>query len=197
MKKKVLVATVMLAMGLNSNAALQVAWNAVDGFVRSDGVTGIGTGISNGDPIYLAQLLFTPSGVVSSVLPTGTPTGDNVVLDSVIVNNVGDDYGFLPNQNYTGSFSPGFVFARVFDVGSDNTSNIDPGFFYYDSPTLAAVDESDPSIFQAFNIHSGSGPFEPGFQTDQLNLEVVPEPSVFALLGIGGLMLALRRRLRK
>jgi hypothetical protein len=197
MKKGLLGLVVSILISSQSFADLQVTWSGLDGFVRSDGVTPIGDSIGVGDPIYLAQLLFTPSGTISSALPGGLASGDNTVLDAVVVNHAGDDYGFLPFQNYSGSFSPGFVFARVFDVGSDNSLNIIPGMYYYDSSTLAGVDESDPSIFQAFNIHSGSGPFEPSFQTDQLNLQVVPEPSVFALLGIGGLMLALRRRFRK
>ena len=200
MKKNKLMGLLLVAC-INSSAFadLQVIWSGLDGFVRADGSTPILDG--GGANAYLAQLLWTPDAFIAPASVGGAvgPGSNEVILQThVVTHAAAGDFGLLFSQNFAGAFpGAGFVYARVFDVGSDNTANIVEGMDYYAGPLLAAVDESDPSINQFYNIHSGSGPFEPSFQTDELNLQVVPEPSVFALLGIGGLMLALRRRFRK
>jgi hypothetical protein len=198
MKKAIAILAVVMISGV-SQGALQVLWSGLDGFLRSDdGFTVTlpqdGTPLLDGGGSYLAQLLFTPSGTIAPAFPGGVASGDNVVLDSVVVNFFGDEYGGLPGQSYAGAFNPGFVFARIFDVGSD--VSIGPGDWYYDGWLLAAVDESDPSVFQSYVIHQGTAN-DPTFNTDILNLPVIPEPSVFALMGLGGLFLMIRRRFIK
>ena len=191
--RKTLAIIATLAIAINAQAALQVIWSGTEGFVRADGVTPIGTGLADGAPTYLAQFLFSPSGTRADVQPGGVPTGDNVILASVVVNNADADYAPLPPESFTGAFEAGFVFARVFDVGSFDTATIVAGSRFYEGPTLAAADEPDPSVFQNYSIHTGSAGF-PGFQTDVLSGTVIPEPSVFALLGLGSLVLMIRRR---
>ena len=179
---------------VSSYGALQVQWSGADGFVRADGTTPLADGFTPGEEVYLAQLIFSPSGVISPAFLGGTATGDNQVLQNVNILASGDEYGPLNAQNFTGPFSAGQVFVRVFDVGSTNPGDITAGMFYYDGPLVTGVDQSDDlSVFQPYNANTGTAGFA-GFNTDVLNQQVIPEPSVFAMLGLGGLVLMIRRR---
>jgi hypothetical protein len=174
----------------SSNAQfLNIEWSSDAGFVRADGVTEL---LAPGTAAY-AQLIWTPSGIAAAAFPGAGVGGDNVVLDTVVIPYLeADPYGSFDPVFTQISFASGFVFARVFDRGSDNLASIVAGSAYYQAPLLANV-SSDELTYQEYNINSGTANI-PGFNTDVLSLVVIPEPSVMALLGLGGLMLAIRRQ---
>jgi hypothetical protein len=192
MKKITTIATfiALLSAGNISAQFLNIEWSGPEGFVRADGVTEL---LAPGTAA-LAQLIWSPGNLAGDALPGGGVNGDNVVLSTyVIPYNALDPYGFFGSQFFTTAFAAGSVFARVFDRGSDDTSTIVGGSAYYQAPLVVNVDQNDALVYQIYNINTGSAGI-PGFQTDVLSSTVIPEPSVMALLGLGGLMLAIRRQ---
>lgn len=200
--KKMLAYLMVAGFALSSaQAALQVQWRGLDGFVHTDMST-LFPDSTPGNGSYLAQLIWTPDAFKADAWLNGAvdPGSNEQILGSVVINNTGDQYGALPQQNYVGSFpGAGYVYARVFDIGSDNTATIIAGSWYYSGPLLAATDEANPIIYQVYNIHQGTadamfpGQGFDGFGTDVLNQQVVPEPSVLALAALGLGVVAVRR----
>jgi hypothetical protein len=186
MKKMVLAVAVLgLACGM-AQAQISINWIDNTGVTQSDGTTpwlaGGGTAV--------AQLLYSPGGVIAPATPSG-PSGDNVVWDSGSFTSVsvGNDYGATFSALYQDpTFLAGSVFIRIFEADASITA---PGTWYYDGVLVAVADDPDPA--QQVNlgpINSGTG----DFNTWQLDQQVIPEPSVFAMLGLGGLFLMIRRR---
>lgn len=194
---KKIICTSMLAafMAVSSYASIVVQWSGVDGFVKNDG----STPLLNGGGDTVAILVFSASGSFwnTPLLAGSHVVGDEVILGSVasITYNPADPYGFVPVQNVNEPFAAGFIYARIFDEGttSDPTS-VNAGLYYYQGPSVATVNNTDPTAPDQYNMNTGSAAI-PGFNTDVLNRQVVvPEPSVLAFLGLGGLALAARRR---
>lgn len=194
----------LMAAGMavsSAQAALQIHWSGPDGFVHTD----MSTMYPDSTPLngsYLAQLIWTPDAFKADAWIGGAvdPGSNEVIIDTAVLTNPGDAYGPLSPQGYAGAYpGAGYVYARVFDLGSDNVATIVAGSWYYSGPLLATVDQSDPSIDQVYNIHQGTadamfpGQGFDGFGTDVLNQQVVPEPSVLALAALGLGVVAVRR----
>lgn len=182
----------LLAFVGTATANINVTWSGADGFYKVDDVTGITQGGNNA----LAQLIYSPSGAYSG---SGSAIGGGVdagfqVLDTVILTDSGgaDPYGTFVDQ-YVGAFQAGFIYARIFDGGTANPANIVGGTWYYNGPIVATVNNVTPDSPNLYSAQGGNpSPGNSGFG-DTLFLQV-PEPSTMAFLGIGGLVLALRRR---
>ena len=188
--KKIIALMVSMTVVSASYGALQINWSGQDGFVRNDGVTPMFDGNVGS---YLAQLIWTPDATAAPAFIGGGVTGSEVILDTAVMTFAGDEYGPLFPQDTVAPYAAGNIYVRVFDVGSDNAANITAGSWYYAGPLVSGVQQTDPTVVQVYNIHTGSGGFD-GFGTDVLNQQVIPEPSVFAMLGLGGLVLMIRRR---
>ena len=195
---KIIIMLVVAAAPLMSKAGLNVQWTIGYGvypFGAPDPTafdSGSGLLANNGSGSTILQLLFTPSGVVGAVDPfaVGYVSGDNSVLATI---NVTDGVAGYDEWVYNGTvpqyvnptFTAGYFFMRVFQ---DATPEV--GEYYFDSATLAALDVgSDISVAQQLYLEP-----DPSNSGVALNLEIVPEPSVLAFLGLGGLALAARRR---
>ncbi|MCB1071414.1 MAG: PEP-CTERM sorting domain-containing protein, partial [Kiritimatiellae bacterium] len=151
---------------------------------------------------YTAQLVWSPDNLVSELdisnAANGWVSGGEVVLNTIVGNNTYGDFdaGVVVYQdaNYdTGAISldQGYVYSRVFG----STAPI-LGEYYSASPTVdATLYSADPPSNPAFVEHNqlaGGDPIN-GSELDRL---IVPEPSVLAFLGLGGLLMAVRRRLK-
>jgi len=198
MKKGITTTIVMFSLLLGTaHANINVLWSGLGGF-NMPVIEGQGPIL---DPfpgqVALTQLIFTPDPFISPALPGGDVSGNEVILDFYW--NDEDEFGTVQPQNFTTTFSAGFIYARIFEGVNGTPATADPadiiaGQWYYAGPLVATIDNSDPGDPDAYDMSRNLS--TSGFG-DDLDLQVVPEPSVFALLGIGGLMLALRRRFRK
>ncbi|HMP35772.1 MAG TPA: PEP-CTERM sorting domain-containing protein [Kiritimatiellia bacterium] len=190
--KKTIVSSIIAAFAFASvaSANINVTWLGDAGFYKIDDVTGITDGGNNA----LAQLIFTPVNQYGQAGVGGAVAAGESVLKTFILTDSGgaDPYGTFVDQ-YVGTFQVGFIYARVFDGGTANPANIVNGTWYYNSPIIATVNNVTPDSPNIFNIQGGNpSPGNGGFG-DTLFLQV-PEPSTMAFLGIGGMILALRRR---
>ena len=147
---------------------------------------------------------------ISTTVPTaGGPNGDYVVGDDVVwaqrtiaqgggtaaedgtswnnwLNNTG---GFLSYEDLSWS-TAGFVYQRVFEINPIDGVPVD-GSYYFETPLLALntgyIGGGQPP--QDFFLDTPSAGFQPNIQID-----AVPEPATMSLLGLGALVMAIRRR---
>ena len=140
------------------------------------GGAGIADNYVQGDDVVWAERTIALGG--------GTAPEDGTTWDNFMV-RVGTS-GDSSFQNLAWS-TAGFVYQRVFE-GVPTW-----GSYYYDSP-LFAFDETwtDSLAPQGFNpeVDPGAG----GFQGNQTMPPAVPEPATMGLLGLGALVMAIRRR---
>jgi hypothetical protein len=192
MKMKKYIAVFALMSVTASYGNIFVAWQGLDGFVKSDG----DTPMLDGGGSSVAILVFSPSGSFFNTLlsPGSHIVGDEQILGLTdLLWDPADSYGFVSRSTIDVPFEAGFLYARVFDEGTtSDPSSVVANLWYYQSPMVAAENNITTNPTE-YNVNTGSAGFA-GFDTDVLNLQVIPEPSVMALLGLGGLVLAIRRR---
>lgn len=202
MKVKIASLIVALLVPLAGQAGINVTWSIGYGLYDVGVVNLTSTDPNDGfltaGNSSLFQLIWTATsdgiGIVDP-LDVDYVSGDNLVLDSrVITAGSGgyDEWGFnstVPAPYINPVFTAGFVFMRVFQTASPTV-----GEYYFDSALLALQNRgSDPiADTQLLYLETGSDSYPS--QGVALNLEIVPEPSVLAFLGLGGLALAVRRR---
>ncbi len=194
MKNKLM--TLIASVGLMASVAsanINLDWQSADGFLRQDDATGIleptGTGLT-----ALAQLIYTPNNAWGQAGVGGTVAAGEQILATFVITDSGgtDPYATFAAPTYVGSFQAGFVYARVFDGGTGNPANIVNGTWYYNGPIVATVNNITPDSPNQYNVNGSNTSTSFGVG-DVLFLQV-PEPSTMAFLGIGGMILALRRR---
>jgi len=184
MKKTIISAIAALALGTSAYSDININWAAGAGFYSAS----MPSGILLGGGSLLAQLIYTSSGSIEDASIGGGVSGDNTVLVNYTVSYPGGTAGsewadFSYGSEVFAGISTGFVFARVFQ---DNV--VDIGDLYYDSATLAVTPYTGIEAPQTLQTNSDL------INGDELTIAVVPEPSVLAFLGLGGLALAARRR---
>lgn len=201
MKKIITTLALGISLPLAATAGINVTWSIGYG-VYPNGAGDLtsaapGSGFLAGGGSSLIQLIWTPSSTIglATIADVNFVSGDNVLLDSkTITDGVDgfDEWGYnftVPSPYINATFSAGDVFMRVF-------ANAAPGIgdYYYDSSLLTLENRgSDPvADTQLLYLETGSASYPA--QGVALNQVVVPEPSVIAFLGLGGLALAARRR---
>lgn len=195
MLKKLLVTTVALSATL-AYGDININWFGSVGFYDN------GTGPSPADPgDYIlsvfgsatAQLIWSPDATASALDPfngaNGWVSDGEIVLNTTTaINSPYGDYSVGINLYTDAAFGQtldsGFVYARIFGGAAPII-----GEFYNASRPLDAP-LYDPNQPAALSVNQNTGPFI----GDELDVEIVPEPSVLAFLGLAGLMMAVRRR---
>jgi len=184
----------MAAGALSANATISVNWGFGWGMYESTAVDlGGGSGGVAENSAVLWQLIYSPDAAADIVDASGNPTAGESIL-ATRTTSLGGSGGFDAflydggsfGSTYTAAFTAGYVYIRVFQ---DTTPTA--GDKYYNSPTLQLVDITPPATPQILDGNTDSAT-----QGDKLNLTIVPEPGTFAFLGIGGLLLAVRRMRR-
>jgi len=195
-KKVIASLTVALVLAVPAKSAISVDFSAVTGGIIANGGTTPGD-LWNGS-IYW-ELIWSPTASALPTLTPGTVDVGNYLLDSGTVSTALGlaDLGDLDGSaTYTDAdvgsndIDAGFVYGKFFDqLGSPS---------YWTITSFISPDNSDPGASPpqtpaTLEIASGAYTFENGGA--MLNeFQVVPEPSVLAFLGLGGLALAARRR---
>jgi len=203
MNKKIMAiigAALVAGFAVTANAGLSVQWGFLWGMYPSGAgdltSTSTGDGVA-GSSAVLWQLVYSADAAANIVDSSGAATLDDVVLTSrtTLAGGSGGfdeflyDGGIVAAAFETAAYSTGYVYVRVFQ-----DTNPGAGDKYYNSPTLAIsnINLADPlRVPDKLDGNTNSGS-----QGDSLNLTIVPEPGTFAFLGIGGLLLAVRRMRR-
>lgn len=195
MKIKLLsaLAGVAVALTCTSNASIFLNWGGDAGY-SYDATTPL---FNNGLNTALVQLIWSPDAVAGDALIGGGVSGNDLILDQKIINetDTGNPYGAGFNFIYgpVADQSPlGFLYVRVFEAGT-SIGNVNGGTFYFTGNLYAADSNggppNPPQLITAGE--AGQGPAD--FGTEFLNQQIIPEPSVLALLGLGALGLGYRR----
>ena len=196
--KKTIAMLSLVSMCMSSHAGINVD-------ISNNGVylADQSTGLLDSPTIGWIQFIYTTSATAlfDATIGGGVKSGD-IILSQFALTNPGnsDAYGSIV-FNLTGAQTTGFWYARLFAGGSDSdglgatADNIIAGTLYYQSQVYAVIDNTDPTAPNPQNISGNNPVVGDPFNADFVNGTVVPEPSVLAFLGLGGLALAARRRL--
>lgn len=191
--KKIILATLGVVGAVVANAAVIINWKGSAGFYEDPGAVPF---LETGDSQVTAQLIYCGAdGLIDDpTAVTGGANGnyvsdDDVVLSTYIVTASSSTYGDFNAGNYNnaGTFN-GNVYIRVFDA-----QNVVGGTAYYNSAVKPITD--DPTIPTDITVVEANSDLVNGNRINALFV-VVPEPATFAFMGIGGLLLALRRMRR-
>jgi hypothetical protein len=190
MKTSQLVKAMMCALALgvvNSQAMINITWNwdeqAAVGITLSDGETFLPAD-------SIVQLIFTTGTTIAPVDfadPLAIPAGDSLIATG----STGVGFYILGPANYgaVGDFVGGYVYHRVFtaDAGP-NTGEFGLGTKVW-GDSITGLATSEGSTVFSFLFDSSEPAYSSGFA-----MTAIPEPSVMALMGLGGLLIAIRRR---
>ena len=188
--KRILAILTLAAAAMTANANIILNWKADGGFYITGGPGG-GDFWATGSSA-LAQLIFTTDNIITGAVDNAganyLPTGNDSQLTTFTISSGSSTFGEFNAGVYNAAFQSGFVYVRVFQPGT-----IAAGTKYYDSPVFATINNggppASPDVLQV-NTDTNNG-------NDLTNTVVaVPEPATFAFLGIGGVLLAVRRMRR-
>ena len=202
MKKILVYMTALVVTAGSAMADIAVNWRAINGFYNWNApVSPLDPDdyINAGGGSSLAYMIYSPSGTIT--VDTGNIAGFLVGGDNVVVSIAGNpvtvagaaDYGYFDFGNGTPITGYGAVgatlWSRVIDMSAPSAI-----LQYFDGPAISAVayNPAQPSLLP-LNGQSPAGGAD-GSIGDRM-IAVVPEPSVLAFLAIGGIALAVRRRI--
>jgi hypothetical protein len=205
--KKIILTAIAVAT-VNAQAVLRVEWGADAGFNMPDATVSdvlfnggwnqesVNDPDNPGNPSgsLLFQVIFTTVEAFTDATPgAGIPLIDQSTHSVIGFGWSNEDYGTkLTSTTSTSTFSPGWFYGRVFQpVASEDTLNVVEHMWFRNTALVTALSR-EPNNPQFLNFNAATSTV--GFGTDDFNLQVIPEPSAVALLGLGGLMLAIRRK---
>ncbi len=195
-----LVGAIIVGLASNASAFIVVTWGQTAptmklGEVAYSGLNGVDDG-------GLVQLIWSSDDIIDPVDIDGSTTGNDQVLDSGVFSspNAGSQGFFLGHAADSYLFTDligvadnaalvaGSVYMRVFSVGS---LAIGVGTDYLTGGFVADLNDS-PANADAYakTDYTGGAPAA-------LDMTIVPEPTTFALFGLGLATLVARRRRRR
>lgn len=189
MKKLIIISLLAVVPLIQANYSIQ--WRNIEAGFQVPGPSPITPNI--GDTIAL-QLLFSPSGIIdNTVLPGGTPGGDNVVLATEFFTNTtglpaqqfGNGWTFAYGGAGTPFLGPN-VFMRVF-----STQSIDAGDWFINSPVFSVTPKDFSGPAPVADIIEFTGGLIVASH------QVIPEPGTVALFLMGGVMMMIRHRRKR
>lgn len=215
--KKFLMAIFALAVATTvATAGVGILWSTQYGAYDSsspDVVGGSTALLDNYSAIW--QLIYAGADnaidSIENVIPTaGGPNGDYVVGDDVVwaqrtialgggtaaedgtawTNWLLDNGGANASYEDLSWSTAGFVYQRVFEINPLDGAPVD-GSYYHETALLALNTgfSGGGQPYQDFFIDTPLSGFQPDIQID-----AVPEPATMSLLGLGALVMAIRRR---
>jgi len=194
-RKLVVIALSLIAAG--ASADIGVTWkNTTAGFFNN-AAPPTGTLLGNDAVHLLIWSLSAPPSVDYALAGTGVGSGEIVLYTGPgpLSNSQFNYSGLVFNDTHVGGadINAGYLYSRIFQ-----DSTVDVGDLYYQSPifsspALPEYDALTPSTVITHNTPASSGAIVLDLATTGV-YTVVPEPSVLAFLGLGGLALAARRR---
>lgn len=206
--KKIAIMAAVLGMAGSAMADISVNWSAGAGFYNwnwNDAGSAGGAALDAGDYINFgggsatAYLIFSTDNVIdldTGNLAGGLVSGNDSVVDTFsVVNSPYGDYdagprgpASPPNYALYSGNNVATIFLRIIDTSAPGVGVL---FQYFDTaPVIANIYDPAQPASQVLQHNS----------TDPINgnqlIAVVPEPSVLAFLAIGGIALAIRRRVQ-
>jgi hypothetical protein len=197
---------ILLGSAMASSASLNAVIKATDGLVGTDGATGLANGLVllvwSSDQTYELPTTSIPGAPTPGV--TAAAWGSDYILaewntpnpnpSGVLPDDGGASYG---DSLVGGAIESGYIYVIMFQDGTPNLND------FYGRSTFVAVGDTvdpNPSPLTTVDVTVGLGgnPFVVGsVGVGGQGLQVVPEPSSIALLGLGLGLVALRRKMRK
>jgi len=218
MKKIITAIAIAGALIFNANAYVTISWNVADtsssGFWIHDANGGWpGTGMWGSNPAdgnnWVCQLVdagtSAPDWNALLTAYQGGTWNQGTVLDSNMFDGNAATPGFADSYAADNTFNGHYIYIRFF-----NNTSTQAGFIYStawvtpgadngllaqsDAPTgiLGTIMTAGGPALGAASADISAGDGSPGFTT-----VAVPEPTSLALFGLGGLLVGLRRKLRK
>lgn len=191
-KGSCLAIALLVCVAVGAHAAINIDWSGTDGFFKSTS----GTPLLNGGATALAQLIYCGvNGLID--LPDLSDAkyvggDDEWWADALVSGN--SDYGRFAGI-FTQSFVSGYYYVRVFDAGS--MSSVTQGMWYFNGYVAATVDNiSEPPQPTEYNIDDTTTDFGETLNANSY-VVTVPEPATWAFMGLGALVMFLRRRIAK
>lgn len=192
MIKKLLVTAAALSATL-AYGNINVAWQGSSGFFANgsagnypaDGINNFNGGST------LAQLIWSADDVANDAVATGDFTSGNDILLSTytVVGPPADNFAYFVapvavylDATFGQALANGWVYARIFQ---DTTPEVND--FYYTSRLLDATAYTGNEAPQLVELNTDI------VNGNELDQQIVPEPSILAFLGMGGLLMVIRR----
>lgn len=187
MKLKLVV--ILMAVMMTSSAMANIQF----GMVSTNGcTTHLGSPLPTNQTVFIYVSTTDSTVNFNTAVPLTTTYGDDVYLATVGSGNFTGRY-VVPSTSYTNNYAGMYVYVVVVEtpyVAGTTPTAIPAGTYYgYQTVAYGPLNNTPPTGTDPANQWNNAQQIQTSYQN-------VPEPTTFALLGLGLGLVALRRRLR-